>query len=84
MPSEHSLSFYPGGEFGEACRVCGCTEWTSCYDEEYDRCYQVEPDLCSACAIGAAASERPSARQKPARNPGFSRNTRHESRNTAF
>ena len=66
------------------CRVCGCTEWTPCYDEEYDRCYQVEPDLCSACASGAAASERPSERQKPARNPGFSRNTRHETRITAF
>ena len=57
MPSELSLSFHPGADLGEACRVCGCTEWTACVGEDGTACHWTEPDLCSACASGEPAVE---------------------------
>lgn len=40
-----------------ACRVCGCTEWNACWDEEAGRpCSWAEADLCSACARKQKAS----------------------------
>lgn len=34
----------------QACRKCGCTWNTPCYDHETGSCWWVQPDLCSACA----------------------------------
>lgn len=34
--------------FNQSCRVCGCTEMQACPEG----CSWIEPDLCSACAIG--------------------------------
>ena len=31
------------------CRVCGCSEFDPCFDENNEPCYWVEEDLCSAC-----------------------------------
>ncbi len=38
--------------YGEdmVCRVCGCTEFSPCLDENGEPCHWAEDDLCSACA----------------------------------
>ena len=37
--------------FGQACRICGCTEddCRQCYEKTGGPCHWVEEDLCSAC-----------------------------------
>lgn len=43
----------PPGE--PTCRVCGCWEYAACWDDDCGACWWVEPDLCSHCAVEAAA-----------------------------
>lgn len=31
------------------CRICGCTDWRACVDDDGETCFWVEQDLCSAC-----------------------------------
>ncbi|MDD5703994.1 MAG: hypothetical protein PHU23_18330 [Dehalococcoidales bacterium] len=40
------------------CRVCGCSEFDPCFDENNDPCYWVEEDLCSACAKSEVKNEQ--------------------------
>ena len=40
-----------------SCRVCGCWEYDSCWDEDQGvACSWVEPDLCSRCVLLIAAA----------------------------
>lgn len=32
-----------------ACKVCGCSDFDACVDEDGQPCYWVDDDLCSAC-----------------------------------
>lgn len=34
----------------DACRICGCTDYTPCIDPGGEPCCWVEDDLCSQCA----------------------------------
>ena len=40
------------------CRECGCTDLdcSRCVEKTGERCYWIEPDLCSTCAIGAVCT----------------------------
>ena len=42
----------PDSAAEQKCRVCGCTDsdCRQCIEKTGERCYWVEPDLCSACA----------------------------------
>lgn len=40
---------------GGVCRVCGCTEYSACEDDDLGPCSWAEPGLCSHCKEGIDA-----------------------------
>ena len=48
------MSFFVESEM-PTCRVCGCWDYTPCWDDEWGGCWWVDDDLCSLCASVAAA-----------------------------
>ncbi len=53
VPEVEARRVYAAATTGRACRVCGCSEFWPCDDED-GPCAWVTPDLCSACE-GVAA-----------------------------